>query len=530
MSSFFNFKRLTRGVKLLVDHIFDPITTALLSLTGNGISRGEYEKNQGTFRVNFNFPVANNFMSGPANTQTSLLTAPFILPPLQDEFGQEITSINNYELIEVSVGQDTRCEAAAIKSAVLGPTEVGGLQLGNAFAFSLSIKTKKREPLVSNDFNQEVFSMEIPEIALLNPYSRLNPHVQSGISIPFNYENSYLISITPKTDYSPVNLFVSLKFKSKLRQRDLENTSQNQTSFAARSFVYQPPSLPVADSVIKADTSVGINTNFKLIDSFIDRKFRGGFNRSGLTNYKEALYHDAGYEVISVPMFGSWPHVSGGPRYATPRVGNDLPFETLPWVNLASNLYTTMDRAVIPINYPLTVHHVIVAMNYTGGSGERVERPTNAVAPSLKHEVGVGLMSGNRSDNIEHQQVAYVSWLPSTIDTYRIDKIDFNQGGAPIYGSNGYSWDLINCPLVLTNGVGYTPQGKPVFLASGTSANSTRTDLAGTPPPAKGGEQVLEIRWKISNGTDNPASWTSRQSILGYGGCWVYLICKKTVI
>lgn len=533
MSSF-SFKRLTRGVKLLVDHVFDPITTALNSLTGFGIQESECEKNQGTFRVNFNFPVANNFVSGSVNGKTSLLTAPFILPPLQDEFEQRVDLINNYELIEVSVSQDSRCEAAVIGPATNGPTAVGTLGLGAAFAFSLSIKTKKREPLVSNDFNQEVFSMEIPEIALLNPYSRLNPHVQSGISIPFNYENSYLISITPKTTSNVVNLFVSLKFKSKLRERDLENTSQNETSFAARSFILQSPSLPAANSTIKADTSVGVNTNFKLIDAFIDRKFRGGFNRSGLTNYKEGLRHDAGYEVISVPMFGSWPHVSGGPRYSSPEVGNDLPFETLPWVNLSSGLYSTMDRAVIPINYPLTVHHVIIAMNYTGGSGERVERPTHANAPSFQHEVGVGLMSGHRSDNLSFQQVAFVSWLPSTIDNYRIDKIDFNQGttgGVPVYGSSAYSWDLINCPLSgLSNGVGYVPQGKPMFLASGTSANSSRTDIGFIPPATLGGEQVLDIRWKISNGTDNPASWASRQSILGYGGCWVYLICKKTVI
>ena len=72
-------------------------------------SKKRVRKNQGTFRVNFNFPVANNFVFGPANGKTSLLTAPFILPPLQDEFEQRIDLINNYELVEVSVSQDSRC-------------------------------------------------------------------------------------------------------------------------------------------------------------------------------------------------------------------------------------------------------------------------------------------------------------------------------------------------------------------------------------------------------------------------------------
>ena len=533
MSNFFKFKRLTRGIKLLLEHVFDPITTALLSLTATGVNVSEYKKSQGTFRVSFNFPVANNFMFGATYGKSSNLTAPFILPPLQDEFGKNVDLISNYELIEVSVSQDSRCEGAAIKSAVLGPAEVGILQMGNAFAFNLSIKSKKRDAANSNPFNQEVFSMQIPEIALLNSYSRLNPHVQSGISIPFNHENSYMISITPTTDFAAVNLFVSLKFKSKLRERDLENTSQNQTALAARSFVYQAPSLPAADSAIEADTATGVNTNFKLIDSFIDRKLRGGFNRSGVSSYKEGLKADAGYEVISVPMFGSWPHVSGGPRTGSPALGNDLPFETMPWVDIASNEYTTMDRAIVPINYPLTIHHVIIGMNYTGGSGETAKRPQAVHAPSLKHEVGVGLMSGHRSDNIKHQQVAYADWLPSTIANYRIDKIDLNQGfaGGAHYGSTGYSWDLLNCPMSGgTNGVGYTPQGKPVFVGAGTSYNSARTNVGSAAPLTAGGEQVLDIRWKISNGTDSPASWALRQTIIGYSGCWVYLICKKTVI
>ena len=55
------FKRMTRGIKLLVEHIFDPIAAALADLTTSGVPLSQYEKQEGTFRVNIAFPLANNF-------------------------------------------------------------------------------------------------------------------------------------------------------------------------------------------------------------------------------------------------------------------------------------------------------------------------------------------------------------------------------------------------------------------------------------------------------------------------------------
>ena len=525
-----SFKRMTRGIKLLAEHIFDPISSALSTLSSTGVPVAQYEKTQGTFRVNLAFPVANNFFYGPVYNKSSILTAPFILPPLQDEFGANPNGITGYELVEVSVSQDTRGEAASLNPATLGPVQVGAIKPEEAVGFDLSIKGRKIDSSNPGRFNNEVFSMEIADIALLNPYSRFNPHVQAGISIPFDHNNSYLLTITPKADSANyVNIFVSLKFKSKLRQRDLLGTSQNQTYLAGRGFFPETATVPAGDSTIEADTNDGVNTGFKVIDAFIDRKLRGGFNRASMPSFKEGLKDDAGYEVISVPMFGSWPHVAGGPRYGALVLGNDLPYETLPWVDSAAGRYTTMDRAIVPINYPLTIHHVIVAANYTAGSNQTSYRPTAANAANLKHEVGVGLMSGHRSDNIAHQQVAFVEWLPSTINNYLIDRANFD--GTGTFSRSGYCWDLLNCPITGgTNGVGYTAQGQPVFAGQGTSYNSTRTNVGAAAPLTAGGEQVLDIRWKISNGGVNPATWGLAQSIIGYGGCWVYLICKKTVI
>tara|TARA_R100000664_G_C2753932_1_gene141417 strand:- start:472 stop:2049 length:1578 start_codon:yes stop_codon:yes gene_type:complete len=522
------FKRMTRGIKLLVEHIFDPIAAALADLTTSGIPSAQYEKEEGTFRVNINFPLANDFSSGASFNKTSTLTVPFVLPPLQEEFGANINLITDYELIEVSVGQDTRGESASIRPATEGPGLVGLPVMGQAFSFDLSIKSHAMDPSAHNDYNNEVFSLSVPEIALLNPYSRLNPHVQSGIAIPFTHENSYLLQVTPHGIDTVVSLFISLKFKTKLRTREVAGEGYNQTPFSPRNFVTQAHVTPNADTPIEADTNDGVNTGFKLIDSIIQRKFYGGYNKWGMTYPKEGLSVDAGYEVISVPMFASWPHVSGGPR-VTRGIGGDLPFETMPWVDIAGNKYTTIDRAIIPINYPLSIHHVIVAVNYTAPDNSATYRPTHAVAPNLKHEVGVGIMSGHRSDNITLQQVAFVDWLPSTISSKLIDRGDYRHTSST-GAAYGYSWDLISCPVEGSGGSGYITQGKPLFVASGNSDTGPRTNIDTAPSKTLNGEQVLDVRWKISNGAVSPTTWGSTQTIVGYGGHWVYLICKKTVI
>tara|TARA_R110000824_G_scaffold102703_2_gene244441 strand:+ start:18136 stop:19659 length:1524 start_codon:yes stop_codon:yes gene_type:complete len=507
-------------------------------MTGTGVPLAQYEKEEGSFRVNFSFPITNDTLNGPILGKTSAITVPFILPPFQEAFGGNKNDAAGYDLVEVAVSQDTRAEAGQIKPITTGGTFVGNPVLGTAVAFDLSIKSHAIDESTYDNFGTEVFSFSMPEIALLNPYARMNPHVQSGISIPLSSSNSYLVHVTPKgsaaTGDCIVSLFISLKFKTKLTTRDIGTAAQNQTPLSARNFTLQSASIPAANTTIEADTVDGVNTGFKLIDAFIDRRFRGGYNRAGLSQYKEGLADDACYDIISIPMFGSWPHVGGGPALSAALLarGNDLPFSSLPWSSTLAGQFATVDRALIPIQHPLSIHHVIVACNYTGGSGEETLRPSVANAPNLLHEVGVGLMSGHAADNVGHEQVAFVNWTPATIGTNLIDRGDHSHSDTT-GKSAGYSWDIINCPLVgaaTAPGSGYSAQGKPIFAAAGNTATVARSNVGGAPPALGGGEQVLDIRWKISNGAVSPATWANRESIIGYGGHWIYLICKKTVI
>ena len=63
-----SFKRMTRGIKLLVEHVIDPITSALQTMTGTGIPSAQYEKPEGTFRVNLAFPAVYQPIGSTLNT------------------------------------------------------------------------------------------------------------------------------------------------------------------------------------------------------------------------------------------------------------------------------------------------------------------------------------------------------------------------------------------------------------------------------------------------------------------------------
>lgn len=518
-----SFKRLTRGIKLLVEHVFDPIASALTALTASGLPVDNYEKSNGTFRINLSFPLITKANTGAPN-HISLISAPFILPALQDKFTGTVNDIENYELTEVSIGQDTKTENGSVNGIQTDAAEPaqGTVDYNKGASLTVDILSHKIDSTNFDSFGNSVFTISLPDIGLINPYNRMNPHVQAGLSVLFDHTKSYLVKITVPEDTCRVSLNVSLKFKTKLTTRDESANSQNAPA-TSRNFTPQSPTVPAGDTTIKAGTNVGVNTNLKLIDDFVGRKLRGGFNRRAQTRIKEGLSSDMAYEVIAVPMFGGQPQTHGGTYPSAAHViGNQMNPHFLPWSSAGAGNFQTMDRALVALQYPIAIHHVIIASNYTAGNGTASTRPSVAASPNLTHNVGVGLISGYMSDHFHVEQVANASWTPATIGNYLIDRGDrFHFGGT----TSGYSWDLLQCPLTGAGGTGYKPQGKPIYAATG---NSSRTALNGG-TLMQGGEQYLDIRWKISDGVTDPASYGTPVTITGFGGSWIYIICKKTL-
>lgn len=510
------FKRLTRGIKLLREHVYDPLTAATDLLTKSGLPVESYKKENGTFRINLTFPLVP---SGGSS-----VTAPFILPPLQEDFNLSDYLIPGYELVEISIAQDTRCEPAYLN-------DIGVFQArGEATPVKLFIREKVINPSSFDGFKSEVYSVNIPEISLINEYARQNPFVQSGMAIPFRHDRSYLVELQPGENRALWSVVISLKFKTTLTERDQLNT-QNNSNLAGRNFVPQGIAKPAGNSPILADGASGVNTGFKLVDTIIDNKLSGGLTRGARSRYAEGLRQDACYDVIAVPMFGLWGCVPGGKPPGFGGVKSQSP-ASMPWASAGVGNFVTMDRALVRLQYPISIHHVILAVNNdgTGSTSSWVRRLSTdpAKGAAMTNEVGIGLLSGIRSDDVQIKQVANLSWTPATIGSHLIDRGDFKRDDITIGNHQGYSWDLLSCPIVTGPGgpgTGYFTQGEPMFAAEGVTGAQPRAF-----PVTAGAEQVLDIRWKISDSVTDVATWAGTPEIIvGYRGHWIYLICKKMV-
>ncbi len=532
-----NFKRLTRGLKLLTDHIYTPVSTVLSNLTSTGVTETDYDKKFGTFRININIPYVNNFPKQSDDDRNTAITVPFVLPTFQELFNSDNSEIDDYELIEVSVSQDTRGEAGRILG-IRRNQDVNGEGVivpgeGNAFTVYLMEKEMETTGLGSRAQN-EIFKINIPDVLLLDPMVRANPFVQTGISVPIRHDRSYLIEFVPtKNGQAFFSVTISLKLKRKLTSRDVNNSAQTDVQnmpahLGAFNNVVQTANVPASNAQIEADSATGVYTNFKLIDSIISRGLRGGYKKSGQREYAENLKSDAGYEVIAVPMFGSWFANGQTPGPVISDKARDIWSDPVnfPWAVGGVGNFHTMDRAIIPLQYPMTIHHVLVCNNYTHARRENsAQRPTQT---TFTHEVGVGLLQGIRAEDLAIQQIAHVKWNPTggalPIDNYLIDRMSSGLNNLTTFY---YLWDILSCPLVGTGGEGFYAQGKPVFAAKGQTGTNIRSNIAGASPVTTGGEQALDIRWKIS---DTGNITTVNGSIVGWPGHWVYIIGKKHLI
>ena len=112
-------------------------------------------------------------------------------------------------------------------------------------------------------------------------------------------------------------------------------------------------------------------------------------------------------------------------------------------------------------------------------------------------------------------------------------------GGSAIYPPK-WNWELHSIPLSPTShsAPGYYAQGDPIFVGPGWTTTKDRTNVDSAAPPTGGAEQWIEVRSLLSpeDGEDFDSTTAEVTSstlgalpsiLVGYGGCYVYLICKK---
>lgn len=566
-----SFKRLRRGVKLLAEHIYDPIHTTLQLLTASGVTHDHLDTPSGSFRINLYIPVYTTVSGGTAAIlggfgDTNPQSIPFFIPPFQeytrDALGFNTSTRPDVFLREVSLSTDTRAEPVALQdywtdvdAGAANHQSAEGDMRSNAaedMGYELIIYSKDISPSRPTRFENIIYRMEVPAAALNQSVLRLNPYVQSGLKVEIDPEKAYLAQFTAKKGLLPKPQFsvsMSMKFSHQLVARD---TTANIQNIPSHNGVFAPVTesfvKSAANDAIVATGAKGINTGFEKIDDLFTGKLRGGYNRfsqrhePGTDLKAENILECAGYDVLAVNLFSGFWAVKGGTGGTV--ADGYMRAQDLPYLNATANTWT-FDRRIIPLPFPMTIHHVFASVNFSGTKGQMSRLPTTS---NFKNRIGVGLMTGIRADKYTYDQVAYLEWdntFAATIDR-SAEWLD-DSLAAPGERSQGYFFHTVPVPLVGSGGNTFDPiggisytQGRPVFAGQGVYSASasyapthTRSNINTGAPNCAGAEQALEVRWSFgdtTNGMVHTATYPNQEMVLGLGGHWVFIYGKKHLV
>jgi hypothetical protein len=631
-------KKLSRGTKLTPEHVYPPLTSAASQLTSIAIEKEQMQAPLAPFRVNLTLP----YLAGDSLPKGKI-TIPFALPPTQDFFvvtqnaagGRDPVysgDMPQIKLKSASFSFDQRGEPAAITSQFWGLAGSGTTNTGT-YGYSseqghmsyedvtrldiqLSLHEKTQEYFGDTypyNLENELWSTVIPGAEGYSGATlRANPFIQGDLDVTVDPFKTLVLTIhcPGLEDSSSRNLAlpsieVSLKFVCELMPRDTGETAvQNipadggsgDDKYGAKTAPSVTINTPAAGDPILAEGTSGVNTNISTLDQQFQDKLEGGYNRFADAPPTEVIEDDAAYEVIAVPLYQNMAH---GGLSASPTFHATYPY--LATLGGGGNVDVTgqpdigaFDRRIIPIHHSYTIHHAMLAWNWTpwellnwDGSGSRpvsggpssnsdAQQRANLLVPSadIGLLVGVGIGTGAGADGFDYEQVAllnitnpnnYGAGTPTspatkgTWDTHLIDRItstnsppqgfiDDGSGGGSIgspYAVKKWNWELHSIPIVgggtFGAGAGYNPQGKESFAGPGWTRTAERSDMQNSAPDTGGAEQWIEVRANLYRTSTGPlmnapyqfaggagTEIKDKSSILvGYGGCYVYLICKK---
>lgn len=608
-------KRLARGTKLSPDHVTAPLSAAATELQNINIDRSQMQAPMAPFCVNLSLPYLGH-EAYPAGT----ITVPFVLPPLQENFSTQSIGGGLYnplyspdtpqtKLKSVSFSFDQRAEPAAIVSHLWTEsgtpdttgtygysTEQGKLSFEDAERLDITLSIHDKDQYIfGNTYpyqtHSPIWSTTIPASALMGASLRANPFIQTDIDITVNPYKTLVFTLEcPGLDDSGDKRYlclpaveVSMKFACELMSRDTgESTTQNiprrtgagDSKWGAKTGPTVSITAPASGTAIESDSSDGVGYNITAIDDEFREKLDGGYDRYADAPPTEVVKHDAAYDVIAVPLFQNSAHggVGANPTYLA----------TMPYVGTRASPTAgagLFDRRVVPIHHSYTVHHMVLAWNWTPwrvlagkapistGTIPAAAQRAFLVAPSrhIGLKVGVGVGTGDGADHFGYDQLGTIAltdpnnyasgttmpdgWGAGTTLIDRIAStnapptVHVNPGGALI-GARKWNWELHSIPIDPTGSAqpGYYAQGHPAFVGPGWTNTKTRSSLDSAAPATKGAEQWIEVRANLYptevgkslatatyefDGTKDLLDYPT--ILVGYGGCYVYLICKKSL-
>ena len=615
------------GTKLMPGHVSDPLVAAKTQMTGIDINRDQMKAPMAPFCVNLSVPFL-----GPASLPAGTITIPFALPPLQEDFEAMGTfgtgapvypgTLPQIMLKSVSFSFDQRGEPAAIASQFWGlnlvpdtgkygySSQQGKMTYEDVTKLDIKISLHEKDQAYFGDaypykLQKELWSTVIPESAFSGAALRANPFLQTDIDIAIDPYKTMLFTVhcpglldTEGRHLTLPSIEVSMKFLGELVQRDsgeaaVQNIPDDGGSGADKFGAKTAPSITITEPSpgddLEADAAgvakTGVNENITTIDDQFTAKLQGGYNRYGDTPPTEVIKDDAAYDVIAVPLYQNSAHggISANATYLA----------TWPYVGDRDALEANgglFDRRIIPIHHSYTIHHAILAWNWSPYRTLNADWDPTAVTPEpindvaaaaqgalyaapgkdISLRVGIGIGTGMRADGFGYSEIGVLSvdnpnnypassgaatGEPDTTgdwDTSLIDRITSTSdaprsvlwaaGGASAIYAPKWNWELHSIPLTPTtdSANGYYAQGDPIFVGPGWTTTKDRSDLDGAAPDTGGAEQWIEVRsllYPTGTGKNfdttvadavSPTTLGALPSILvGYGGCYVYLICKK---
>jgi len=227
---------------------------------------------------------------------------------------------------------------------------------------------------------QSIYNLTIPMAAFIGADVRLNPHSEKDLNIAMDPYQSYCLAIHPPRLDDPdqsagttqdnlalINLTISIKFTHKLINRDAIACPNIPEHQGAKTQDTLAVNKPVAGQQIEADAALGVNTTMTAIDSKFRDKLNSGYDASSNNPPVEQLCQDAAYEIIAIPMWNNQRTNQFTFRDAIASYGPYSPGGLQPGATMGplglTGTEPMVTRAFVPINYPFTIHHVVLAAN-----------------------------------------------------------------------------------------------------------------------------------------------------------------------
>ncbi len=538
---------IARGVKLALQNVFTPLQSIASVLSSATLGRENLKEQYAPVRVNIHIPnlpfwAFREIAFSATESYKGAIPVPFALPMPQEFWNGTVPSnspdVPKVLLTEVQVSWDQGDEGAAVQIEDAGID--GRLSKPGVLSASVRLTLVEHSPTIlgnaSLDPDAEVFSLDAPWQAYESDFRRFNPLVVSNMRKPMSPGKCYVLIIDAQNLYeaasatSPLylslpSLTVSLKLLAEVMPRDKYTLATPIQNMPAHLGV-QPTravvvTAPAADDTIAAEGATGVQHNMVNLDTVAQAGVEGGYEKDGAVPKYEEIDDSACYEIIAVPMMQNMTE-SGAVASDTVAACN--------FVGAAPYQEPPRDRRIVPLAYPITIHHVVAGLNWHNPGRTLEPWPALSVVSAEPGSVdqiwtcGVGLMSGIRSDLTAVTQVAYAT-TSCAAWTNTIDRIQWRPNLDPVR--------LVAVPLVgpaAPAEPGYVAQGAPVWASRGTSRTTLRTGIYNTagaliPSPTQGCEQALEVRMSLQDPVNGLAFGTTTWA--GIGGHWVFIYGKK---